>query len=201
MMALCERFDCIQLVDIEEIMHTQPGDFFVDDTITGSTNDYVSSLPADACEQGLVEEEKKLLAEMETIIQFFLDCLQVTGGDLAPSKCAWYLISHRWKDGIPRLLKPNLMHRGIEIVSKSMGTTAGIKLKTPEEGHTSLSFHLAGDGTSTAHKKVMADKAVLYGKTITQSTLRRGESGMAYNSFYMPSLAYSTPATLLTLTK
>jgi hypothetical protein len=123
----------------------------------------------------------------------------VTGEGLAPVKCAWCLISHRWKDGIPRLLKPNLMHRGIEIVSKSMGTTAGIKLKTPEEGHTSLSFHLAGDGTSTAHKKVMADKAVLYGKTITQSTLRRGESGMAYNSFYMPILAYGTPATSPTL--
>jgi hypothetical protein len=62
MMALGERFDCIQLVDIEEIIHTHPGDCFVDDTITGSTNDYVSSLPVEACEQGLVEEEKKLLA-------------------------------------------------------------------------------------------------------------------------------------------
>jgi hypothetical protein len=42
---------------------------------------------------------------MEKIIQFFLDLIQVTGGDLAPEKCVWYLISHRWKDGKPRLLQ------------------------------------------------------------------------------------------------
>jgi hypothetical protein len=74
------------------------------DTTMDATNDDVSSLPVDACEQGITEEEDKLVAKMETIIQFFLDCLQVTGGDLAPSKCTWYLISHHWKDGIPRLL-------------------------------------------------------------------------------------------------
>jgi hypothetical protein len=108
---------------------------------------------------------------METIIQFFLDCLQVTGGDLVPSKCAWYLISHRWKDGIPRLLQLNPTHHVIEIVSMSTGTvtTAGIKRKAPEEGHITLSFHLTGDETSTAHEKVMTDKAVLYGKAITHS--------------------------------
>jgi hypothetical protein len=34
---------------------------------------------------------------MEEIIQFFLDLLQMTGGDLAPIKCAWFLIAFRWK--------------------------------------------------------------------------------------------------------
>jgi hypothetical protein len=42
---------------------------------------------------------------MEEIIQSLLDLLQVTGGDLAPEKCVWYLISHRWKDGKPILLQ------------------------------------------------------------------------------------------------
>jgi hypothetical protein len=116
LMALGERFDCIQLVYIEGTTHTQPGNSFVDDRKTGATNDDVSSLPVDACEQGLTQEEEKLLAKMETIIQFFLDCLQVTGGDLAPSKCTWYLIGHRWKDDIPRLLPPNPTHCGIKIV-------------------------------------------------------------------------------------
>jgi hypothetical protein len=31
---------------------------------------------------------------MEEIIQFFLDLLQVKGGDLATEKCVWYLVSH-----------------------------------------------------------------------------------------------------------
>jgi hypothetical protein len=179
MMALGEKFYCIQLVGIEGTTHTRPGDYSVDDTTTGATSDNVPSLRVDVCEQGLTEEEDKLVAKMETIIQFFLDCLHVIGGYLAPSKCAWYLISDCWKDDIPRLLQPNPTHRGIDIVSISTETTAGIKQKAPEEGHRTLGFHLAGDRTSTAHKKVMTDKTVLYGKAIAQSTLRRGESGVA----------------------
>jgi hypothetical protein len=187
--ALGEKFDCIQLVDIEGKMNKRPCDYFVDDTTTGATNDDVSSLPVDACKQGLTEEEEKLVAKMRTIIQFFLDFLQVTGGDLAPWKCAWYLISHHWKDGIPRLLKPDPTHSGLEIVLKSTGTTAGIKPNAPEEGHRTLGFHLAVDGTSTAHKKVMTDKVVLHGEAITHSTLRQSDIGIAHNFFYMPSLA------------
>jgi hypothetical protein len=75
MTALGEKFDWIQLVDIEGAMHTRPGDSFLGETATGATNDDVSSLPVDACEQELIEEEEKLVANMETIIQFFLDCL------------------------------------------------------------------------------------------------------------------------------
>jgi hypothetical protein len=52
--------------------------------------------------------EETLIATMEEIIQLFLDLLQVTGGYLAPDKylapekCVWYLIVHRWKDGKPK---------------------------------------------------------------------------------------------------
>jgi hypothetical protein len=147
-MALGEKFDCIKLVYIEGTTHTRPGDSSVDDTTTGDTSNDVMSLLVDASKQGLTEEEEKLVAKLETIIQFFLHCLQVTGGDLAPTRCAWFLISHRWKDDIPRLLRPNPTHRGIEIVSKSTGATAGINRKAPEEGHKNLGrgrrdFHIA----------------------------------------------------------
>jgi hypothetical protein len=59
---------------------------------------------------------------MEDIIQFFLDLLQVTGGDLAPEKCVWYLIAHRWKKGVHTLLANKTTHRGIIMKSKSKGT-------------------------------------------------------------------------------
>jgi hypothetical protein len=45
--------------------------------------------------QQLTESEEKLVTRMQDIVPFFLDILQVTGGDLAPEKCAWYLICHR----------------------------------------------------------------------------------------------------------
>jgi hypothetical protein len=59
----------------------------------------------------------------------------------------------------------------MEIVSKSIGSTTVVNLKAPEERHRILYFHLEGDETSTALKKVIMDKAVLYGKAMAQSKL------------------------------
>jgi hypothetical protein len=56
---------------------------------------------------------------------------------------------------------------------------------------------LTGDGTSTAHKKIMKTKTKKYSEAIISSSLKRGESAMAYNSYYMTSLSYGTAATSL----
>jgi hypothetical protein len=50
-----------------------------------------------------------------------------------------------------------------------------------------------------AQKKAVKEKGILFGEAIRSSTIWRGESGMAYNAFYMPSLGYGKPA--MTLTK
>jgi hypothetical protein len=91
--------------------HIRPDDSHVEDTMTGSTNDdsELELFYHDIRE--LTSSEETLIAKMEETIQFFLDLLQVTGGDLAPKKCVWYLISHRWKDGNPRLLQKHSSHR------------------------------------------------------------------------------------------
>jgi hypothetical protein len=65
------------------------------------------------------------------------------------------------------------------------------------QGHHTLGFHLTGDGTSTSHKKIMKTKAKGYSEAIISSSLQRGESAMAYNSFYMASIPYGTAATSL----
>jgi hypothetical protein len=57
---------------------------------------------------------------------------------------------------------------------------------------------MTGDGTCTAHKKVMTEKASLYTTAIQRSSVWKGESGLAYNSCYLPSIGYGTPATTLT---
>jgi hypothetical protein len=49
---------------------------------------------------------------MEDIMQYFLDLLQVTGGDLAPEKCAWFLIAFRWKDGKVKMVQIKQSHKG-----------------------------------------------------------------------------------------
>jgi hypothetical protein len=94
----------------------------------------------------------------------------VTGGDLAPEKCAWFLIEFSWKDGKAKMVQIKKSHKGINLTSKSEGATVGIKRKAPSDSHRTLGFHLQGDGKSDSHKKVMQE-------------------------FYIPSIAYGTPVT------
>jgi hypothetical protein len=173
------------------------GDSFEDDTTTGTTSDDSEIEPVSHVISDLTSSEEMLIAKMEEIIQFFLDLLQVTGGDLAPYKCAWYIISYRWKDGKPRLLQKHSSHRGIRIVSRSTNTESGFNRKAPTEGHRTLGLFMTGDGTCTAHKKVMTEKASLYTTAIKRSSVWKEESGLACNSFYLHSTGYGTPATTL----
>jgi hypothetical protein len=134
---------------------------------------------------------------MEVIIQFFLGLLQVTGGDLAPEKCAWYLIGHRWNKGVSKLIQVEPQHRSITMTSRSSGKISGIKRKSPTEGHRTLGFFMTGDGTSNEHRRVMNEKGLAYAMDIRNSTLQRGECSMAYGAYYLHSLEYGIPATNL----
>jgi hypothetical protein len=125
----------------------------------------------------------------------FLELLQVTGGDLAPEKCAWYLIGHRWNRGVSKLIQVEPQHRSITMTSRSSGQVSGIKRKTPTEGHLTLGFFMTGDGTSNEHLRVMNEKGLVYTMAIIHITLQRGECSMAYREYYLPSVAYGTPAT------
>jgi hypothetical protein len=174
--ALGEKLTFIDLVAIDgEEEHIRPGDSFVDDTTTGTTKDDSELESVSHVISDLTSSEETLIAKMEEIIQFFLDLLQVTGGDLAPEKCVWYLISHRWKDGKPKLLQKHSSHIGIKIVSRSTNTESGVNRKAPTEGHSTLGFLMTGDGTCTAHKKVMKEKASLYATAVTRSSVWKGE--------------------------
>jgi hypothetical protein len=91
----------------------------VDDKTTGMTDDDVTKDPFPIEEKERTSDEKAMVKRMEDIIQFFLDLLQVIGGDLAPKKCVWYLIAHRWKKGVPALLANKTTYKGITMKSKA----------------------------------------------------------------------------------
>jgi hypothetical protein len=81
--ALRDKFDCIRLVSFYGVAeHVRPGDSFVDDTTTGVTNDDTTMDPGPVEVSELTKSEEELIGQMKIIIQFFLDLLQVTGGDL-----------------------------------------------------------------------------------------------------------------------
>jgi hypothetical protein len=128
---------------------------------------------------------------------FIIDLLQVTGGDLAPGNCAWYLIGHHWNEGVSKLIQVKPQHRSITMTSRSSGLISEIKGKSPTEVHCTLGFFMTGDGTSNEHLRVMNEKGLAYAMAIRNSTLQCGECSMAYGAYYLPSFAYGTPATTL----
>jgi hypothetical protein len=78
---LGDKFTCIRLVAIDgEEEHIRQGNYFVDDTTTGTTNDDSELEPVPHDIYDLTSSEETLIAKMEKMIQFFLDLLQVTGG-------------------------------------------------------------------------------------------------------------------------
>jgi hypothetical protein len=83
--ALEEKFECIRSVAIDGVEeHIRPGESFVDNTTCGVTHDDTTSEPVSSEVRELVELEEELIEHMVEIMQYFLDLLQVTGGDLAP---------------------------------------------------------------------------------------------------------------------
>jgi hypothetical protein len=108
-------------------------------------------------------------------------------------------MAHRWKNGMPLLLRKRASHFGIEIMSSATVTTLCIKSKAATQGDRTLGFHFTCDRTSSAHKKIMKCKAKEYSKAIISSTLNQGEGLLAYNCYYMASLFYGTAATSMNL--
>jgi hypothetical protein len=95
LMALGKEFDCISLVSVDgKTTDTRPGDSFVEDKSTEAKYYNQNHDPIPSLVRRLTREEESLVARMEVIIQFFLNLLQVAGGNLAPEKCVWYLIGH-----------------------------------------------------------------------------------------------------------
>jgi hypothetical protein len=90
--ALGEKFDCIRLVAVDGKKEpARHGDSFVDDTTTEVTNDDKTIDPVPIKVKDLMQSEEDLIGQMQTMIQFFLDLTQVTGGGLSPELCVWFL--------------------------------------------------------------------------------------------------------------
>jgi hypothetical protein len=79
------------------LRHEIIGEGFIDDTGLGTTNPYSTDITS--TKKGLTNEEHTLHKKVNGIIQFFLNLLHVTGGDLNTSKSARFILFHRWSGG------------------------------------------------------------------------------------------------------
>jgi hypothetical protein len=124
--------------------------------ITPSSNKYFSA------------EEGDLFIKMHKILQFFLELLQVAGGDLNISKYACFTIFHRWSGGRATLLKTHESHL---IMTVKLPTLERLRLWT-NQAHRFLDWMITTDGKSTTQFKVLKTKARIFSGAILQSRMQ-----------------------------
>jgi hypothetical protein len=61
-------------------------------------------------------DEDILFDRVSNMIQFFLELLQIAGGDLHISKCACFTVFRRWKGGRATLLRTHDTHPSMTII-------------------------------------------------------------------------------------
>jgi hypothetical protein len=132
---------------------------------------------------------------MKKMIQFFLELLQVSGGDLNISKCACFTVFHRLKGGRAMLLQTHGSHPTMNITHPSSGELKNITRKNPNESHRALVWIMTTDGKSTAQFVLIRDKEKLFAGGILQSRIQRYGASTAYNLYNIASIGYTLAAT------
>jgi hypothetical protein len=106
---------------------------------------------------------------MQKILQFFLELLQVAGGDLNIAKCACFTVFHRWTGGKATLLKIQDSRPIMMIAHPHSGELKTITKKDPTKAHRDLGWMMMTDCKSTAQFLVLKQKDKLFAGAILQS--------------------------------
>jgi hypothetical protein len=139
-------------------------------------------------------DEDILFSHMKKMIHFFLNLLQVAGGDLNISKCACFTIFHHWKGGCATLLRTHDSHPTMIITHPSSGELKQITRKNPNESHRALGWMMTTDGKSPSQFIASKEKARLFAGGILQSSMQRYDASTAYNLYYIASIGYTLAA-------
>jgi hypothetical protein len=189
----------IILVSISGLIHhTRVDECIIDDTglaasaqssieITSTKNKYFSPY------------EILLFDNMQNMLQFFLELLQIAGGNLNISKCACFTVFQIWIGGCASRLKMQDYHLLVTITHPHKDEIKNIDKKDPNQSHRSLGWMMTTDGKYTAQFIVLKRKAKLFTGAILQSQMQRYGATNAYNCYYLDSVGYTLTATRISL--
>jgi hypothetical protein len=127
------------------IVHTGIGEGLIDDTglvVYSQSSTEITSTRV----KRFTPDEEFLFSGMKKMIQFFLELLQVAGGDLNISKCACFTVFHRWKGDRATLLCTQESNLIMKINHPSSGGIKHITRKNPNKYHHALGWMMKSDG-------------------------------------------------------
>jgi hypothetical protein len=150
------------------IQHKIVGEDVIDDTGLASSTQSSTKLMLTK-QKDLLPDETVLFDKMQKMLQFFLEFLQVPGGDLNISKCAYFKVFHRWIGGRASLLEIQDFHPLMTSTHPHYGEIRNIDKKVPDQSHRALVGMMTTYCKSTAQFIVLKRKAKLFVGAILQS--------------------------------
>jgi hypothetical protein len=127
-----------------KIVHNHIGEGLIDDTgvmVSAQSSTEITSTRV----KYFTPDEDVLFSRMKKMIQFFLELIQVAGGDLNISKCACFTVFHRWKGGQATLLSTHDSHSTMIITHPSSRDLKHITRNNPNEAHRALGWMMTTD--------------------------------------------------------
>jgi len=172
-----------------QLMHDPTKVISIQQSLKASIDDVI--LHAASRTQDTFED---LQQRTQTQLQWWAQLIQVTGGELNPTKCCG-LIYH-WepdKDGILWLKRPDTPPDFLSLTKAN--TQTPIPITKNDEGMCYLSIYIMIDRNTTPMEKNLWSKAMLYTTAFRRTPMNCHEAGVIYCSCCIPAMSYPLPAT------
>ena len=127
--------------------------------------------------------------------------LSATGGKLELSKCFFYILQWKFDDeGTPHpMTKDELEAKGvsIKIQENEQGTPTTIKHLDCNTAHRTLGLYKSPTGNQSDQIEKITEKSNTIAASIAASSVTRSQATIAWNSIYVPAVAYPLVATYM----
>ena len=160
------------------------GDFFVDDTSTGVTNN---------CVKG----GNTVLEQLKEDEQWHAYALFSAGHRLALHKCSFYLVEFRRK-GLRYVCKTKAELPGDMFLQEGFGLDAKqVPRLEPEQPHKTLGHYISITENYSKQKEVLLQTVNGWANKVRTSILKGKDRILAYNTYLLPSIRYKIMSTNL----
>jgi len=140
------------------------------------------------------QDERMVTSKMQQSLNLWHGLLKVTGGDLVPEKCFWYLIDFTWGKDSWQYTKWKDQDRTLSIPS-SDGTKITIPRLDTTEARRTLGVRLAPDGNNLAEYQHLREETIRWKNQMITSNLPRAAADFGIRHVLLPKLRYPLVAT------
>lgn len=121
---------------------------------------------------------------------YWAKLLQATGGSFKPTKCYWYLLSYRFKDGVASLRTLTELAQHQMSIPQLDGPEIKIQLKGPTTASEVLGIWSCPANDGQAHLKHLLKKGHRWSTRVMSSTLSSSEVWHSFKLQILPSVKY-----------